>query len=144
VIGWDDRGDIRPLQVSRVTASFFATVAVPLVIGQPFTDADDGPTPSPVVVISHRIWQQGFAGDPHAIGQSMRLAGVPHTIVGVMPVNFGLPAPTDVWLPLGNPTYVSVTARIFNVLARLRATRRWRRSKPDGGLTPGRRPRTAS
>src|SRR6185295_9284727 len=27
VIGWDDRGDVRPLQVSRVTASFFATVA---------------------------------------------------------------------------------------------------------------------
>lgn len=120
VIGWDDRGDIRPLQVSRVTASFFATVAVPLVVGQPFTDADDAPTPAPVVVISHRIWQQGFAGDPHAIGQSMRLAGVPHTIVGVMPINFGLPAPTDVWLPLGNPTYVSPTARVFNVFARLR------------------------
>src|SRR5689334_12775287 len=39
VIGWDDRGDIRPLQASRVTASFFKTVAVPFVIGQPFSEA---------------------------------------------------------------------------------------------------------
>src|SRR5262245_54675465 len=26
VIGWEDRGDVRPIQASRVTASFFATV----------------------------------------------------------------------------------------------------------------------
>ena len=121
VIGWDDRGDIRPLQASRVTASFFKTVAVPFVIGQPFSEADDAPAPAPVVVISHRIWQQGFAGDPHVIGQPMRLAGVPYTIVGVMPAAFGLPAPTDVWLPLGNPTsYVPSTGRVFSVFARLR------------------------
>jgi putative ABC transport system permease protein len=120
VIGWEDRGEMRPLQASRVTASFFATVGVPMAAGQPFSEADDAPTPAPVVVISHRVWQQGFAGDPHVVGQAMRLAGVPHTIVGVMPVNFGLPAPTDVWLPLGNPTFVSPTARIFNVFARLR------------------------
>src|SRR5262245_36609576 len=58
VIGWEDRGDIRPLQASRVTASFFATMAVPLAAGQPFTETDDAPTPAPVVVISHRVWQQ--------------------------------------------------------------------------------------
>src|SRR5262245_4811326 len=50
VVGWDDHGDIRPLQVARVTASFFQTVAVATVVGRPFSDGDDGPVPTPVVV----------------------------------------------------------------------------------------------
>jgi predicted permease len=120
VIGWDDGSEVRPLQASRVTASFFATVAVPPLAGQPFTEADDGPTPAPVVVVSHRVWQQAFGGDPGAIGRSLRLAGVPHTVVGVMPASFGIPAPTDVWLPLGNPAYVPPNGRQFSVFARLR------------------------
>src|SRR4051812_40172612 len=34
VIGWDDHGDIRPLQVARVSASFFPTMAVAPILGQ--------------------------------------------------------------------------------------------------------------
>ena len=120
VIGWDDGGEMRPLQGSRVTASFFPTVAVQPVLGQAFTEIDDAPTPAPVVVISHRVWLQAFAGDRNAIGKSIRLAGTPHAVVGVMPAGFGIPAPTDVWLPLGNPSYILPTARIFNVFARLK------------------------
>jgi putative ABC transport system permease protein len=120
VVGWDDRGDVRPLQVARVSASFFPAVAVPLLVGQPFTAADDGVTPAPVVVISHRVWMAAFAGDRHAIGQSLRLAGAPHTVVGVMPTGFALPATTDIWVPLGVPTFVPATGRVFSVLARLR------------------------
>ena len=120
VLSWDDHGDIRPLQAALVSASFFPTVGVTLQVGQPFTEADDGPTPTPVVVISHRVWMEAFAGDPHAIGQSIRLAGTPRTVVGVMPAGFGLPAPTDVWVPLGIPTFIAPTGRVFGVYARLR------------------------
>jgi len=121
VVGWDDGVDVRPLQASRVTASFFAVTGLAPAMGQPFTETDDGPTPSPVVVISHRVWREAFALDPGVVGRSMRLAGVPHTVVAVMPANFGIPAPTDVWMPLGNPlSYVAPTGRLFNVFARLR------------------------
>lgn len=121
VVGWDDGDEVRPLQASRVTASFFDVAGVRPVAGQPFTEADDGPTPSPVAVINYRLWQQAFAGDPQAIGKTIRLAGVPHTVLAVMPASFGIPAPTDVWTPLGNPlSYVQPAARIFNVFARLR------------------------
>lgn len=120
VVGWDDHGDVRPLQVARVSASFFPTVAVPPLIGQPFTAADDGVTPTPVVVISHRVWMEAFAGDPRAIGQPLRLAGVPYTVLGVMPAGFALPAPTDIWVPLGVPTFMPAIARVFSVYARLR------------------------
>src|SRR6185295_17606888 len=119
VMGWDDHGDVRPLQAARVTASFFATTAVPPIVGAPFTATDDGVTPAPVVVISHAVWMAAFGGDPHAIGQSLRLAGIPHTVVGVMPAGFALPATSDIWLPLGTPT-APTTARIFGVYARLK------------------------
>src|SRR5262245_61273058 len=46
VVGWDDHGEIRPLQSARVTASFFPTVAVRPLLGAAFTETDDGPTPS--------------------------------------------------------------------------------------------------
>jgi putative ABC transport system permease protein len=120
VIGWDDRGEMRPLQAARVTASFFATVAVPPLLGQPFKAADDGPTPTPVVVISHRVWMSAFAGDREAIGRAIRLSDVPHTVVAVMPPTFAVPVAVDLWLPLGTPAALP-SARIFSVYARLRA-----------------------
>ena len=121
VVGWDDGGEVRPLQASRVTASFFVVAGVAPLMGQPFAEVHDGPTPAPVAVISHRLWQQAFAGSAQAVGKSIRLAGVPHTVLAVMPANFGIPAPTDVWTPLGNPmAYLQPTSRIFNVFARLR------------------------
>jgi putative ABC transport system permease protein len=63
------------------------------------------------VVISHGFWQRRFAADPSAVGQSVRLDGELHTIVGVMPRGF-LFAPfwateAELWAPLshvGRPT----------------------------------------
>lgn len=119
VIGWDDRGEMRPLQAARVTASFFDTAGVLPQFGQPFGATDDSPTPAPAVVISHRIWTEAFAADRDAIGRAIRLGGVLHTVVGVMPASFTVPVAVDVWLPLGTPT-VQPSARIFSVYARLR------------------------
>src|SRR6187401_1231884 len=64
VVGWDDGAEVRPVQASRVTASFFVVAGVKPLAGQPFTEAHDGPTPAPVAVISYRLWQQACAGDP--------------------------------------------------------------------------------
>ena len=120
VIGWDDRGEMRPRQAARVTASFFATTGVPPMLGQAFSAADDAVKPAPVVVISHRMWMEAFAGDRAAIGRAIRLSDVPHTVVGVMPAAFAVPVDIDLWLPLGTPSALP-SARIFSVFARLRA-----------------------
>lgn len=63
------------------------------------------------VVIAHGLWQRRFGGDPAALGQSIRLDGDLHSIVGVMPQGFVF-APfwavdAEVWAPLpaaGRPT----------------------------------------
>jgi putative ABC transport system permease protein len=118
VVGWDDRGEMRPLQAARVSATFFATTGVSPRPGQAFTAVDDGVTPAPVVVISHRLWREAFAEEAQAIGRAIRLGDTLHTVVGVMPAAFAVPVGVDVWLPLGTPA-AQPSARIFSVYARL-------------------------
>ncbi len=38
-----------------------------------------------VVVLSHRLFQNRFAGDPSILNQRLTLDGVSFTVVGVMP-----------------------------------------------------------
>jgi len=44
-----------------------------------------------VVVLSHRFWQQRFGGTTDVIGRTLRVDGVSHEIVGVMPRGFAFP-----------------------------------------------------
>jgi putative ABC transport system permease protein len=122
VASWDDHGESRPLQASRVTASFFATMRVYPVIGRAFAAAEEGPQPARVVVISQALWRSSFASDPSAVGRTMLLNGEPHTIIGVMPTGFSQPVPTDIWLPfdilLRQRTAIT-GARTLSVYARL-------------------------
>jgi putative ABC transport system permease protein len=49
-------------------------------------------------IISYRLWQGRFGGDPHVIGSAVKVNGVPTTVVGVMPPELLLLG-TDLWLP---------------------------------------------
>lgn len=102
VASWDERGEVRPLQAARVTASFFSTTVQP-VLGRAFEPTDEGPTPAPLVVISHALWQGALAGDAHILGRSLLINGAPHTVIGVMPAGFTQPLPTNIWLPFDLP-----------------------------------------
>jgi predicted permease len=71
-------------------------------------------------VISHRIWQSRFGGDPAIVGRSIRVNGTPTEIVGVMPPGFLLIG-TDLWLPMAvEPLAIPRQARQWTVIARLR------------------------
>jgi len=60
-------------------------------IGRLFSEAEAGPGGPEVVVLSHGLWQRRFGGDPAIAGKVIRLTGVPHTVIGVMPRGFLLP-----------------------------------------------------
>src|SRR4029434_4729656 len=47
---------------------------------------------SPLVIISHRLWQQQFGGDPAVGGQTLLLNGINRTIVGITAEGFAYPA----------------------------------------------------
>lgn len=74
---------------SIVSANYFDAVGVHPILGRGFLPGEDiGQSAHPVVVISYRLWQGRFKGDPEIIGKTQRLNGVIHTIVGVAPEGF--------------------------------------------------------
>ncbi|WP_321471912.1 ABC transporter permease [uncultured Paludibaculum sp.] len=72
-----------------VTDGFFQTLGIQPILGRAFRD-DETVTPDrePVVVVSHEFWRTQLGSDPHAAGTTLRLNGIPFTIVGVTPESF--------------------------------------------------------
>lgn len=54
---------------------------------------------APVAVISYKLWQNRFNGNPNAIGKVIRIDNQETEIVGIMPKGFAFPLSTEIWLP---------------------------------------------
>ena len=88
-----------------VSGSFFQTIGIPASMGRTLLPADDDVSAPAVMVISHGYWKSAFGGTAETVGKTVRLNGVPFTIVGVMAQDFsGITAgdQVDVWLPLSS------------------------------------------
>jgi putative ABC transport system permease protein len=73
------------------------------------------------VILSHRLWQRHFGGDPQLIGRAITLDGQSRTVIGVMPSGFQFPAELDLWLPLNLDTSGSSQRMVIvNVVGRLK------------------------
>ena len=84
-------GEREPARALLVSGSFFSTLGIQARVGRLLTVEDDvkgGGKDGPVVVISHRLWQERFGGSPEAIGTSLTLDGAPFTTIGVTPPEF--------------------------------------------------------
>lgn len=82
------------------TADYFATFGVRPLLGRVFTSEEDQPGRARVVVISERLWRTRLRADTSIIGQSLRVNGAPHTVVGVMPKTFDpLLSGSEIWVP---------------------------------------------
>jgi predicted permease len=90
---------------ARVEAAFvswntFSMLRQPPALGRDFTEADDQLGAPPVVILSGNLWRARYAADPLIVGKTIRVAGTPSTVVGVMPGSFGFPNRVDVWQPM--------------------------------------------
>jgi predicted permease len=91
-----DDGRDRQIAIGTVTDGFFDLMAARLAVGTGAAiEAREGSYGA--VVLSHRIWDQVFAQDPEIVGETLRLASGPATIVGVAPADFDLPEDADAW-----------------------------------------------
>src|SRR5262249_51167717 len=93
---------------------------------------DGASSASPVMVISHSLWQRRFHGDPSIIGTVIHLNTGAITVVGVLPKTFKGTVPgvaNDFWVPLSMWTTLADDSdawrtdraqRDFAVLGRLR------------------------
>lgn len=87
------------------TSDVLRAFGVAPMLGRWFEPADEATGAAPVLILSHALWQQLFAGDPSAVGRKLRLNGHDAEVVGVMPANFEFVSPwmrTDdcqLWTP---------------------------------------------
>jgi macrolide transport system ATP-binding/permease protein len=94
-IGLYTRGDLQlmhgdhPEQMAsvRVTADFFPTLGITPMLGRNFTESEMRGEPR-VVILSNRLWQSRFDGNPQIIGQTIRLNRQDWTVIGVLPAGF--------------------------------------------------------
>jgi len=99
-------GKAKPERVWGMVASanYFDVLGVRPVLGRGFLPEDDQkPGGAPEAVISYRLWQTHFAGNPYVVGQSIELNQHPYTIVGVTPAIFQgsqTGVRTEIWVPL--------------------------------------------
>ena len=107
-----DDGTPEHVRIYGVTEGFFEVFGLPMTLGG-FTHenhlppppppaqqpgAPPGPPPAPpVVVISYRVWQSLYHGDPNIVGKPIRFAEVATRIAGVAPREFETPKDTDFW-----------------------------------------------
>jgi len=72
-----------------VTDNYFTLLGVQPAIGrliQPNEGRARGD--APVIVLTHEYWQARFGGNPSIVGRSVRLNGLPFTVIGVTPPSF--------------------------------------------------------
>jgi len=98
------------------TANFFSLLGAPAILGRTYGEGDGQ---RPVAVVSYRLWQRLFHGDPTVAGRAVTLNGKPATLIGVLPKTFAYPwDDADLWMPFGDdftPEVLSQRASRFYV-----------------------------
>jgi predicted permease len=71
-----------------VTSNHFTMLGIQPLLGRLLVPSDDDPASPRVVVLSHRMWQREFGGDPSIVGKTLTLRGLEYSIAGVAPASF--------------------------------------------------------
>ncbi len=102
------------------SGNIFSVLGVEPSPGRGFLPEEDRtPGTDPVAVVSHRLWQRRFGGDPALVGRAIRINGHPFTVVGVAPEDFAgviRGAMTDVWVPMIMQAQAAPSRSVFDPL----------------------------
>ena len=105
-VTYQHEGVLRPAIAEHTTAAYLSVLGLQPSLGRWFDAVEDRRGVEVVGVVSHRAWTRKFGADPSVIGRTIRIDGVPVTIVGIGPaglngtMNIGIV--TDFWLPISS------------------------------------------
>lgn len=83
-----------------ISPGLFPLLQTQPILGRTFTPADGEAGAPAVLMLSHKVWQQRYAGASDVVGRTVRLNGQPATIIGVMPEGFKFPDNEELWTAL--------------------------------------------
>ena len=81
----DSGGDPFRVATLSVSASLLPMLGVEPLVGRAFRDNEDRPGSPRVVIIGERLWEDRFGRDPAVTRRTLRIDGLAHEIVGVVP-----------------------------------------------------------
>ena len=121
---WVMTGGDQPERVTgyRMTANLTDTWKLPPVVGRGLLEGEDREGAPPVILVSYGFWQSRFGGSADILGETVRLDGLEHTIVGVMSrkTEFADFGNAEIWAPLRLDATAPREARSLYVTGRLR------------------------
>ena len=85
---------------SAISPNLFPMLGAQPTLGRNFLPEEAQPGREKEVILSYGLWQRGYGANPGVIGTTLRIDGVPMTIVGVMPRGFAYPDESEIWGPL--------------------------------------------
>ncbi|HJU66460.1 MAG TPA: ABC transporter permease, partial [Gemmatimonadaceae bacterium] len=91
-------GDPVRVEGAAVTADLLPSLGVQPMMGRLFAPEEDRPGAAGTALLSYRLWQRNFGGDPAVLGKKLLLDDGPYVVIGVMPQSFNFPSRiADIW-----------------------------------------------
>jgi putative ABC transport system permease protein len=94
-------GEAERIVTGQVSADLFSVLRVNPLHGRVFTNDEDKPGGTPVVVLSYALWQRRFGGQMSVLDQPITLNSKPYTVIGIMPESYAYPSRVEMWVPVG-------------------------------------------
>src|SRR6266566_1390637 len=94
-------GEAERILTAQVSADLFSALRVNAALGRIFTNDEDKPGGTPVVVLSYGLWQRRFGGQTSILDQPLTLNGKSYTVIGVTPQDYQFPSRVEMWVPAG-------------------------------------------
>jgi putative ABC transport system permease protein len=94
-------GPASRVRTAQVSPAFFPLMGVAPRMGRAFTDAEDSPGASPVVLLTESFWRVNLGSDAKVVGKSLVLDGTSYTVIGVLPAELKYFPTARLYVPLG-------------------------------------------
>ena len=115
---------LEPAPAALVSPDFFRTLGVHTILGRDFNSNEGNTGSEKAVVLTHRSWQQHFAGTTSIIGKRIDLSGETYTVIGVLPETFQFAprGPAEFWTTIDpkNPCASRRSCHNLDGIARLK------------------------
>jgi putative ABC transport system permease protein len=92
-------GEPERLPAQMTSASMFPLLGVSATMGRTFAPEEDRAGGPQVVLLSYGFWRRHFAGSADVLDKSITLDNKSYTIIGVLPADYQLLLPSDVYVP---------------------------------------------
>jgi predicted permease len=105
-------GEPQYVRLGLVTSNFLSLLADKPQLGRFFLAEEQGRGAAKSIILSNSLWRNRFGGDPKLVGKSVRLNGVPVTVVGILPRNFRVIFPEGSSVPPDMDAFVPFASNL--------------------------------